>query len=154
MIHLQKYKDKKEIIKCIELYANYNDNNFIAVDRKKSALKLEEKILQNHFFFLIKDEEEIVGWVLAEQLKHPFSSHTFLQQTFYMSNLNGIKSARAIVIVHEELIRIAELYKIDIVLTVGSFYDEKNVFTRILEKKGWSRRGHTAIWKTSHYKDK
>jgi hypothetical protein len=153
MITLQKHCSKQELAICINIYADYNDNSFIAVNRRKSLLQLTDRVNQGQLFYTIKDGDVIVGWVLAEQLKHPFSTHSFLQQSFYVTSLSGIKAARAVILAHEELIRQAELRRIDLVISVGSFYDEQNVFTKILEKRGWSRRGHTAIWKTSHYKD-
>jgi hypothetical protein len=142
-----------DLEKCIEIYYNYNDNNFIEVDKNKSILQLREKWKSGEILLIIKNNKEIVGWLLASVNKQPFSKKVFLQQLFYVSNLNGFKSAKAILLSHSELIRIAEKRNVDIVLSTGSFYDESNVFSKILEKRGWNRRGHTAIWKTSHYKD-
>jgi hypothetical protein len=151
MITLQKIQSIDEFSTCINIYADYNDDSFIHVDRKKSLLKLREHS-KSGFLYTIKDDGVLVGWLLAERLKHPFSSQSFLQQSFYVTNMRGIKSARAIILAHEELIRLAERFQIEIVLSVGSFYDEQNIFTKVLEKKGWKRRGHTAMWHTSHYK--
>jgi hypothetical protein len=153
MITLKRDCAKTTLQNCIDIYADYNDNSFIAVNRRKSLLQLTDRVNQGQIFYTIRDSDVIVGWVLAEQLKHPFSTHSFLQQSFYVTSLSGIKAARAVILAHEELIKQAELRGIEIVLSVGSFYDEQNIFTKILEKRGWSRRGHTAIWKTSHYKD-
>jgi hypothetical protein len=42
--------------------------------------------------------------------------------------------------------------KSQIVMSPGGHLDEDHIFTHILEKLGWKRRGYVGIYKTSHYK--
>jgi hypothetical protein len=87
-----------------------------------------------------------VAWILATKIKSPHTGETSLQQIYYASNLSGIRSVRAVQLLHAELVSEAQKRKIGRVISTGSHMDSENVFTRILEKMGWKRRSYMATY--------
>lgn len=151
MLHLEKFKDFADIKECVDIYLELNDESFIPSNRDVSYSNLFHDIKDRCPARVIYDDNEIVGFILAGFNKVQFSLSGMLIVKFYVSNLVGFKSARAAWLSHQYLIDVAEGAHVGIVMTQASPFDADNNLCKILKKKGWDTRGHTAIYKTKYY---
>jgi hypothetical protein len=135
----------------IDIYANVAGNQIIPFDKNVSLNNLKLKFYNNAFIRGIEDNGEITAFIVGEIIFHPHLAFSVLQQTYYASIYKGIKAAKAVKLLHMALYEKAELMKIPLVMSMGSFLDETNVFTRILEKDNWIRTGYLACKKTSYW---
>lgn len=132
---------------CIELYYNLNDHFFITVDKNESLKNLIELFYKRNFIRIIKKDSKIIAWILAIKNKQMHSKEILLQQVYYASSEKGFLAYKCVVLLHNEMLEEAKKLKVDLALSQGSHLDENNTFSRILEKNGWDRRGHTAIYR-------
>jgi len=143
---LRKILNEREIEICVDLYIKDNDETFIPASRKDSLEAMTNHLKSNAFFRILEDDGKIVAWILAKRHKPDHISQMVFQQMYYGSALKGIKSARAVKILHEALIEEAKRMNIKRIISSGNHLDTENVFTRILEKAGWKRRGYIATF--------
>jgi hypothetical protein len=132
---------------CVRLYQAYNEEAFLPSNFAHALATLQQYIGGGAFFRIVKEDDVIVGWILAKTLLSDIAGEKMLYQTFYASDLKGIKAVRAVRLTHDALVRYALKKRIKYVVSQGSHLDEDNTFSRILEKHGWLRRGHTAAWR-------
>jgi hypothetical protein len=142
---------KEEITFCVNMYIKQNDFSFLNVDKKKAFDNLDLAVRRRKFVKTLKRDKEIVAWIYADVLNSLHMSNRGLQQVYYSSSLSGAAAYRAIKILHTELVNHAVKEKYELVVSPGSHMDETNIFPKILEKLGWQRRGHIAIYKTIYY---
>jgi hypothetical protein len=145
-MELREINDQKELEVCVDLYIDLNDESFIPSNRNVSLNSLNTFKNSGAFFRVLEDNGKIVAWILAVKMKSPHTGEVSLQQVYYGSNLKGIKSVRAVQILHTALVSEAQKRKICRVISTGSHMDSENVFTRILEKMGWNRRSYMATY--------
>jgi len=142
-----------DLTEFVDIYISVAGNQILPLDRNVSISNIRQKYLNKAFIRGLKDENGITGFILGEPVQHPHLSFIVMQQMYFASNYKGIKAAKAVIILHKALYDFAELRHIPMVMSTGSFLDENNVFTKILEKQGWSRTGYLACKKTSYWKD-
>jgi len=134
-----------QLIDCANIYINLNlNNNFVNIDKEYAISCLIKHWRSLNYIKLIVDENEIVGYLLANNGYNKHNKDKFLIQEYYCSNLKGFKSARAVKLSHEDLINYAKQNKFNYVVSQGSYMDENHIFTKLLEKFGWERRGYLA----------
>jgi hypothetical protein len=143
---------KEEIVECVDMYIKQNDFSFLDVSRKVAIANLDLATRRHKFIKILKDDNQIVAWIFANDLGSLHLNHKGLQQLYYCSILKGTAAYRAIKLLHQELINYAIANEYDLIVSPGSHLDEKQVFTKILEKIGWERRGHLALYKTKYYR--
>ncbi len=141
---LEDIKTSVEIKECIEAYSKLNDYSFLPGDKDFLFKNLSLAIRRKRFFKLLKENDKIVAWLYADVSNSLHIKEKILQQYYYYSSLSGVKSFRAIQLFHEELLSYAAKNNYTLVISTGSHLDEKYVFTRMLEKLGWDRRGYIA----------
>jgi hypothetical protein len=141
---IDKIKLFHEIAYCVNMYANLNDFTFLPIDRNLAIQNLALAVRRQKFVRVLKQDNQIVTWIYADVGNSLHMTERILQQQYYCSTLTGTKAFRAVQILHEELLKYAKENKYDIVFSNGSHMDEKYVFTRMLEKLGWQRRGYVA----------
>jgi len=134
--------DEMEI--CVDLYIKYNDESFIPASRKRSVERFIELVKSGAFLRVIEEDGKIMAWILAARSKFEHVDQMVFQQLYFGSDFKGLKAAKAVKILHEALIEEAVRLNVPRVFSMGNPLDEKNVFTRILEKSGWDRRGFVA----------
>lgn len=140
---------QQTLVKCIDLYISQNDETFIHANFQSCLDNLKKYIAHNAFFRVIKDSEEVIGFILAAKHVPDFTNRSCVQQLFYASNQVGFKAAKCVLLAHNALIDYAEKYHIQYVLSTCSHLDNDHVFCKILQRSGWDIRGHTALWRTS-----
>jgi len=150
-MNIHNISTKEEIEFCINMYAKQNDFSFLNVDNKKAFDNLNLAIRRKKFVKILKKDDEIVAWIYADNMASLHVSNKGFQQLYYCSNLSGNAAYRAVKLLHIELLNYAIENKYELVVSPGSHLDENNIFTKILEKLGWERRGHLAIYKTRYY---
>jgi hypothetical protein len=135
---------ESELIFCVDMYASLNDNSFISVDKNFCIENIIKHWKSLNYIRLLKKNNQIVAWLLAVEAVSKHSRQRYLLQEYYCSNLKGIASYKAVVLLHRDLIEYAKTNRFSFVASSGSHLDETFVFSRILEKDGWSRRGYAA----------
>jgi len=144
-MEVRKLQDVEELELCIDIYANQYDNTFIPVCEKRALSQLKAHLGSGAFFRILEDDEgDIRAWILARVVRLDHVDRTVLHQMYYGSDLTGFGAARAIISLHDALVSEAERLHVSRVFSTGSPLDERNVFSRILEKHGWDRRGYAA----------
>jgi len=129
---------------CVDLYIKLNDETFIPASRRRSLERIHELVKGGSFFRVLEDDGKIRAWILANRVKPDHVDQVIFIQHYYGSDLMGVKAAKAVKMLHEALIEEAIRLNVSRVMSTGNHLDEANVFTRILEKSGWDRRGYVA----------
>lgn len=136
----------EDIIQCVEIYYNLNDHSFIKVSKERATKILLQFCKQNKFVrILLNQNNEIEAWLYADIVQAYHSDERMFQQIYYASNQKGVRAYRNVIDLHNSMIDEARARNIKLLISQGSHMDELNVFSRILEKDGWQRRGHTAL---------
>jgi len=136
----------QDIADCVSLYSKLFDKSFIEPDEKHWTATMLRFVSAGKFFRIkLDDNDNIVAWISAIQTQAYHSTVPMLQQHYYASNREGVNAYRDVVDLHSELINEAIRLNLKLVISQGSNFDEKNTFTRILEKNGWERRGSIAL---------
>jgi len=143
---------EEELGEFARMYVNENDETFIKTSYVRSFVNLQTRYANGNFIRGVYYDGNLVGWILAVVNMPEHSSEKYLNQMYYCCTLKGLLAAKALKLAHEALIAQAEYARIPYVISQCSFYDEAMTFARLLEKYGWERRGHTALWRTSHFK--
>jgi hypothetical protein len=145
-MQIVKPRSTDDIMACVDLYFNLNDPSFLTPCKSNCYKNLLQFAKQNKFIRLkLDDNNKIVAWIFAAKVQSYHSDSPMFQQMYYASSNKGVKAYRDVVDLHNAMIVEAEQLKLSLVISQGSHMDENNTFSRILEKNGWERRGHTAL---------
>lgn len=136
-------KTRQEIKDCVEMYAARND--WVEVDTAYSEATLLSLVKRKKFVRGLFKEDKVRAWILADITTHMYHPRQIFQQLFYCSDLTGVASARAVIELHKAMEEEGIIKGVDLLMSTGSHEDEKFVFTRLLERAGWERRGHVAL---------
>lgn len=140
-------KNYSDLKTCIEIYYTYNEGGLLPQDFKASLESLNRHVSNGDFLFIIKDEGEIVAWILAIIHKPDSMHERVLQQNFYGSKLKGIKAVKAVRMAHKALVELAIKKKLRYVFSCASHQDPTLQLCRILEKDGWQSEGYFLLYK-------
>jgi hypothetical protein len=140
-----KPRTKENIQECVEMYLAMNDEGFLPSDLDFSVKSLNHLVRLNRFVRMAVRDNEILGWIYGDKCQNYHSLNLMFRQQYFCTNQKGATAARVVKFLHDELEQEARNLNIPIVISQGSHLDEANVFTKILEKHGWERRGHTAL---------
>lgn len=142
---IRKIQSDAEITYCVNLYANLVEENLVPVDIKMAERYMKHFAVTHKFLRVGEFEGKIRCWILA-MLNRPYHvKDPIFQQLYFASDFTGLKAAHAVKLLHRAMLIEAERLEYKIAMSMGSCFDEKNVMARILEKDGWTRRGHTAV---------
>jgi len=64
---------------------------------------------------------------------------------YYACDQTGISAYRSIVLLHDEMQKCSLKLPVKYCVSAGSPLDDNNVFAKVLEKNGWSRKGYMAV---------
>lgn len=152
-MQLIKARNRDDIVTCVNMYCDQETDELIETNKMVSINNLVAESRNGYYRVLVEFDsnnvEQIVGWILAYRVLNPFNGIMELQQQFYTSIFTGLKAVKAVKLVHEELIKYAETYRIPVVTSHCSHNDLNFVLCRILQKEGWQTRGYMAYWRTS-----
>lgn len=129
---------------CAESYCDFVRQKTILLN-----LSVEESILnlkQQEFLSLYKVRNKPVAFISGCTTKQQFSKNKIFNQNFYYTNLTGYSAYVAQKVLHGRMIEYARKRHVKTILSAGSYFDERNVFAKMLEKQGWSRHGYLAIY--------
>lgn len=141
---LSEIVSKTQIEACVEMYLSFNDYTFLPADKDLAIRNFSLAVRRKKFTKLLIDNDSIVAFLWAEPGNSFHINERILQQQYYCSTLTGVKAFKAVKLLHEDLLIFAKKNHYSLVFSPGSHMDEKYVFTRMLEKLGWQRRGHIA----------
>lgn len=139
-------KSDEEVLEAVDLYHKISDKLFISISKEESIKNFKKLVSYKKFLKCIKKNNVIIAWIYADIMKPLHMSENVFYQFYYASSETGISAYKCVVMLHNEMIKEASKRKIRYSISQGSFMDEHNTFSRILEKNGWDRRGHTAIF--------
>lgn len=129
---------------CASSYCNF-------VESKNSILKLSvaESIINlkcQEYVDVYKRSNKPVAFICGNISKQPFSTQKVLNQNFYYTSLQGYGAFIAQKELHKRFIEYARKRHIKTILSAGSYFDEDNIFAKMLEKQGWTRYGYLAVY--------
>jgi hypothetical protein len=136
-----------DLKECIDLYYNINDHSFAFVDKNESLKNLYQLYLKKEFIRVIKKDNKIIAWILCIKNKPLHSANNHLQQIYYACSEKGFLAYKCVVVLHNAMIEEAKRIRINELISQGSHLDDNNVFAKILERNGWSRRGYLASYR-------
>lgn len=145
MHEIRKITSKEDIEKCIDTYLVQN-KSVLRVDRQYAISRLYKHIIENSIALLIETEQGF-AWILAAVSSTDLTPDKVILVRWYGSSFKGIPAANALKALHFALIDIANKKRINYIIASGSQLDEKNLYSKLLERFGWIREGHTAIWR-------
>jgi hypothetical protein len=138
---------KEELSICVDMYIKQNDYSFMDADPEVGLKNLFLHWKTGEFIKVLEDKGKVVGWICASMATNYHTTKPFLNQQYYTSILTGFSAAKAVYLLHDELIKEGRKKKLNLVMSCGSHMDPDHTFTKILERRGWLRRGHVAIYK-------
>ena len=150
-LHLTSPVSDSELLEIVKMYASQNPEGMIPVDIQKSVISFRSSIQNGAYVRLIKNDDEICGFIAGMQVNNLHSSEKIVQQLYYYCNLKGLIAYRAVIISHEGLVKYAEGVKAKYVLSPCSQFFKNDNLCRILKTVGWSQFGYVALWNTSHH---
>lgn len=129
---------------CAESYCNFvkQKTNILSLSVEESILNLK----QQEFISLYKVKNKPVAFISGCVTKQQFSKNKIFNQNFYYTELKGYSAYVAQKVLHQRMIEYASRRHIKTILSAGSYFDERNVFAKMLEKQGWIRHGYLAIY--------
>jgi hypothetical protein len=124
-----------------------NDHQFLQADISYAVESWNRHWRSGGYFKIaVDDSSSILGFLIATETKAMHSPDRFMRQEYFCTSptLKGFKSVRVVKLLHEDLIDYAKRQRCKFVASSSSHLDEDFVFTKILEKFGWERRGYVA----------
>jgi hypothetical protein len=125
-----------DIDKCVEMYIA--KNYFPFADPVASKKNLHKLVRSGAFNRTLIYDGEIIAWILCRPYTVLHLNEPVFQQTYFCSNRFGYRSVE---LLHKEMIKASP---VDLLFSESSFTDTTNIFTRMLEKLGWNRKGSLA----------
>jgi hypothetical protein len=148
-MRIEKPGSQDDIRQMVKLYANYDEEKIgdalFKLSTKKGYKSLAAALQNGEWCRLIRDKGHITAWILCKIMPHPFTDEKIFQQYFFASSYTGIAAARAVKLLHQEMEEYARTQGYPAIVSTGSHLDETYIFTRMLEKLGWTRRGYLAM---------
>lgn len=149
MIRVEPIVSLEELKAAVDVYVNYAKNDIVPFSREESYTNMEAHWRSLKYVKKITYKGAVVGIVCGDILKSFHGKHKFFNQMYYCTNLKGVLSVKAVQLAHRDIIEYASKYKLSYVISQASHNDTSFVFTRILEKDGWIRKGFMAIYPLS-----
>jgi hypothetical protein len=142
---IEKPKSLKDLEDCICMYFHYDQGRFLNLNFKKSLISLQTNMTQGAQLRLIRENDEIVAWILFKVLLQDFSGEKVVQQTFYCSSTTKIKAVKYVVALHDEMVSWGKSRGLKQAVSTASHEDTTFQLCRILERVGWRSRGYIAL---------
>jgi hypothetical protein len=141
-----------EIKYCFEQYMKQNDWLPATTEGYKKFRSILNRDPDKQLW-VAEHNGSLVGFLYADKL-HPIHMPFPVYQQLYCCTWDrGTVAAMAVKKLHERLFEEAEKRKLPLALSTGSHLDEDYVFTRMLERFGWERRGYLAARKTRWFRE-
>jgi hypothetical protein len=134
----------KELEFCVDLYLSLNDETFMPACKKSSMKGMKEHLGAGAKLRVLEDDGVIIAWILFKKTRQEHLSESCMQQLYYAASVKGLKAAKAVHLLHNEMEIVAKEMGLKRLISTGSHMDENFVFAKLLERAGWSRRGYLA----------
>lgn len=128
------------------LYMQQNDNTFMWIEPSTCEKNIVNHWMRQEYIRLIMQGNRIAGFILAAVVSSKHCGRPHMVQEYYCTDLKGTASARAVYLAHDDMLQEARRRRLPFVVSCGSHMDPTFVFARMLEKRGWKRRGHICIY--------
>ena len=125
------------------MYMSMND--FVPMDAETCFQNLRRLVAAGRFVRCVKSNDKIIAWIYCDKLKPSHSKTAHFHQQYYCSNQTGVLAARCVRDLHAAMVEYAIAHGYSMCMSLGSHTDENFVFTRILARMGWERRGYVAL---------
>ena len=128
------------------MYLKLNDQNFLPASREVSTQNLIVKVRRGKYVRVVRKDKRIVAWIYADLVQLEHTDYACFQQLYYASDAAGFSAARYLRILHSDMVRQARATNAEYCISIASHMDTECVLTRLLERDGWVRKGHVAIF--------
>jgi hypothetical protein len=131
---------------CVDMYLARNDDTFLPADRDIALQNVAMHARLKRFIKCLRGSDgKILAWILCKEIAIIHQRNTTFQQMYFATDLTGVKAYRAISLLHEAMYEFSKKTPAAFCMSGGSHMDPNFVFTRMLEKLGWDRRGYLAV---------
>ena len=127
---------------CVEMYLLHNIGGFLQGSYKASMLHLQREMQAGAKCRLVKEDANILAFILYKIRPLEFTDMKVVQQTFFCSSTTPIKAVKCVRLLHEDMYEYGSRKRCDLALTSASHEDVTFQLCRILEKDGWSSQGY------------
>ena len=135
----------RDIEACVDAYISIiKDKDFDKFDREYAIRVLMTYSRSKSLLKIKIENEKVVAFIIAIENRSIHKSGIILQQAYFCTTRSGIKAYRDIVDLHKEMETYAKIRNIRTLISTSSHNDPDFVFSRILEKNGWKRKGYLA----------
>ena len=128
------------------MYLKLNNQDFLPACRETSIQNLIIKVRRGKYVRVVRKSNRIVAWIYADLVQLEHTDYTCFQQLYYASDATGFPAARYLRMLHADMIRQAYATNAQYCISIASHIDTGCVLTRLLEKDGWARKGHVAVF--------
>jgi hypothetical protein len=122
----------QEIDTCVEIY-NVRNPLFIKPDVAKTNFR--RALRSGVFARMLLYNEEIIAWIACVRAKQLHMSEPYFNQLYFCSSRFGFQS---VCLLHDDVVKNSPC---DLIMSQGAYFDDKQIFARMLEKHGWNRKG-------------
>lgn len=143
---VQPLKSMEEAIQCLDMYLEYDKDDFLEKDRNRIIKSMQRCLTNNYQVRLIKEGSVVIAWIMFKDVFNEAMGIKVIQQSFYCSNVRGITAVKCVKLLHRELIEYAKKMKIRKCISTCSHNDTEFRFCKLLEKDGWATRGYIAMY--------
>lgn len=148
---VRKPRNTSDIINCVNMYLSLDEPGFMPASFDSSCRSLVNHWQHGGFIRLVEEDGRLIAWIFAICAPMDHISEKIVSQRYYASKTSGVKSFRALKLLHDEMLAYAHRINAAYCTSTGSHFDTAFTFTRMLEKCGWTRRGYLAIYKMKDY---
>ena len=145
-IKLEKIKSLEDIEQCVQMYLSINDQSFLPASADVSIQNMVMRVRRGRYVRVVRKHDEIVAWIYADLVQLEHTDYSCFQQLYYASSAKGFAAARYLRLLHSDMVNQARTTNARYCVSISSHMDETFVLARLLEKDGWQRRGHVAIF--------
>ena len=143
---IDKIRSLADIEECVSMYLKLNDQNFLPASSEVSTQNLIVKVRRGKYVRVIRKGNRIVAWIYADLIQLEHTDYTCFQQLYYASDAVGFSAARYLRMLHSDMVSQARATNAEYCISIASHMDTECVLTRLLEKDGWVRKGHVAVF--------
>ena len=143
---IDKIRSLGDIEQCVQMYLALNDQSFLPASAEVSIQNMVMKVRRGRYVRVIRKDTSIVAWIYADLVQLEHTDYLCFQQLYYASSAKGFSAARYLRLLHSDMVAQARATNAKYCVSVASHMDDTCVLTRLLEKDGWSRRGHVAVF--------
>lgn len=146
-------RSSSDIDECVRLYMAHYDCQELPASYTASYSSFMSDWKNRCLIRIVEEDGEIIAWIIASRAKLEHMDKECVLQKYLANKTTGFKAFTVLRLLHNEMLKYANKMNIPYCISSGSHLDDPSIFTRLLEKCGWKRRGYLAIFNMRDYDD-